>query len=140
MLPAGLGALAQGLASARAAIRARWPDAAGRRRAIDAALDPGGPLDPLGERPATAIADWLSGASEAEADGLVPVRLRSADPDDLTLREARLLGMADRIYHRPSAPAAILVRARADAARIVCNHAPAAPPPGLSIDLGWEVR
>jgi uroporphyrin-III C-methyltransferase/precorrin-2 dehydrogenase/sirohydrochlorin ferrochelatase len=140
LLPAGLGPLAQGLASARGAIRARWPGAADRRRAIDAALDPGGPLDPLGDRPDDALAGWLAGTADADASRLVPIRLRSADPDDLTLREARLLGTADRIYHRPSAPAAILVRARADAGRIPCDFAPAAPPPGLSIDLGWEVR
>jgi uroporphyrin-III C-methyltransferase/precorrin-2 dehydrogenase/sirohydrochlorin ferrochelatase len=48
LLPVGLGRLAEALHGARDAIRARWPGAAERRRAIDAALLPGGALDPLG--------------------------------------------------------------------------------------------
>ena len=50
---------------------------------------------------------------------------------------ARLLGQADRLYHRPGVPAAILARARADAARIACAAPPASLGPGLSIDLGY---
>jgi uroporphyrin-III C-methyltransferase/precorrin-2 dehydrogenase/sirohydrochlorin ferrochelatase len=65
----------------------------------------------------------------------VAIRLHSADPDELTLREARLLGSADRIYHSADVPGAILDRARADAMRIVCANAPDAPGDGLSIDL-----
>ena len=38
LLPDGLGALATALQAARAALRARWPDAGARRRALDAAL------------------------------------------------------------------------------------------------------
>jgi len=66
---------------------------------------------------------------------LVTIIVRSADPDDLTLREARLLGRADRVFHRPEVPRAILDRARADAERLVCAAAPANPGAGLSIDL-----
>src|SRR5690606_14609460 len=47
LLPADLGALAEALYRARDALRARFPKAAERRRALDAALGPGGPLDPL---------------------------------------------------------------------------------------------
>jgi uroporphyrin-III C-methyltransferase/precorrin-2 dehydrogenase/sirohydrochlorin ferrochelatase len=134
LLPATLGRLATALAAARPALRARFPDPAERRQAIDAALAEGGPLDPLlggGE-----VAAWLAaGAAPAAADRLVALRLASPDPDQLTLAEARLLARADRVYHRPDVPAAILVRARADAARIAC----AAPPPvagdGLSLDI-----
>ncbi len=132
LLPARLGGLAQALRDARAAMHARWPDAEGRRRALGAAMQPGGPLDPLAadeER----VARWLDAPGTAAALS-VTIRLRSADPDDLTLREARLLGQADRIYHAADAPAVILDRARADAARI-CAPPPAAPQPGLTIVL-----
>jgi uroporphyrin-III C-methyltransferase/precorrin-2 dehydrogenase/sirohydrochlorin ferrochelatase len=44
--------------------------------------------------------------------------LRSDDPDDLTLREARWLGVADVVVAVPGVPPAILARARADAARL----------------------
>jgi uroporphyrin-III C-methyltransferase/precorrin-2 dehydrogenase/sirohydrochlorin ferrochelatase len=140
LLPAGLGALADGLFAARGAIRARWPAADDRRRAIDAGLAEGGPFDPLADANPDAIPDtiddWLAGGGAA-ADRLVAIRLRSADPDALTLGEARLLGRADRIYHRPDVPAAILARARADAAREPCAAPPASSGQGLSIDLGF---
>lgn len=134
LLPAGLGRLAEALHGAKAAIRARWPGAADRRRAIDAALVPGGALDPLGET--GVVANWLGAADGGETSRLVAIRLRSADPDELTLREARLLGSADRVYHRADVPAAILDRARADAVRIECDAAPDVSGDGLSIDLG----
>ncbi|MBJ7444750.1 MAG: siroheme synthase, partial [Sphingobium sp.] len=50
-----------------------------------------------------------------------------------TLRAARLLGEADRIYHPASVPAVILDRARADAARIVADVPPDDPCEGLSL-------
>jgi uroporphyrin-III C-methyltransferase/precorrin-2 dehydrogenase/sirohydrochlorin ferrochelatase len=65
-----------------------------RRRALDAALEQGGPLDPLAEAPADAVERWLGGAA-AGLSGRFVIALRSDDPDDLTLREARLLGQAD---------------------------------------------
>ena len=133
LLPATLGALATRLFEARAAIRARYPDGEDRRRALGAALAEGGTLDPLAAGP-EAVDPWLEG-SIAPSTRLVAIRLRSADPDDLTLREARLLGRADRVYHRPNVPAAILDRARADAARHTCPAPPTDPGPGLSIDL-----
>jgi uroporphyrin-III C-methyltransferase/precorrin-2 dehydrogenase/sirohydrochlorin ferrochelatase len=67
----------------------------------------------------------------------VTIALRSADPDDLTIREARLLGQADRIYHAADMPAAILDRARADAARIMASPTIGGGGPGLSIRLEW---
>ncbi len=133
LLPASLGRLAEALGAARGAIRARWSEADARRRAIDAALAPGGPLDPFGA--AGDVAAWLAGAGAARDDRVEAIRLASPDPDELTLRAARLLGSADRIYHRADVPPAILDRARADAARIACDAPPSAPPPGLSIDL-----
>ena len=117
LLPASLGALAETLATARGAIRARWPDAAARRGAIDAALVQGGALDPLGRHADDAIDRWLETGSAPQADRTVTIALRSADPDDLTLREARLLGTGDVIRHAADVPPAILIRARADAER-----------------------
>lgn len=131
LLPAGLGALATALHATRSAIRARFPAPEDRRRALGAAFAPGGALDPLAAAP-DAVAAWLETAGTAE-DRLATIRPRSPDPDDLTLGEARALALADRVYHRPDVPVAILDRARADAVRTLCDTVPAAPGPGLSI-------
>ena len=133
IVPAGVGRLAEGLGAARAALRARFPDGGDRRRAIGAAIATGGPLDPMVPHADDAVAQWL-GAAAAVAGRVESIRLRSDDPDDLTLREARWLGQADRIHHTPHVPAAILDRARADAVRIA-GPVPADPLPGLTIDL-----
>lgn len=118
LLPAGLSMLAQALGNARERLRTRWPDASARRRAIDTALGEGGALDPLREDSAGRVDTWLNGAGEETAGGVVEFRIASADPDDLTLRQARLLGSADVIAHEPGIAAAILDRARADAVRM----------------------
>lgn len=132
MLPAGLGGLARALFDAREKIRARWPDAADRRRAIDAALAAGGALDPEGVR--HDVAAWLSGDEAVVAAGLHVIELTSADPDDLTLRAARLLGQADRVYYDAEVSDAVLDRARADAERIA-GAPPETPLEGLSLYL-----
>jgi uroporphyrin-III C-methyltransferase/precorrin-2 dehydrogenase/sirohydrochlorin ferrochelatase len=138
LLPASLGRLATALFAARDRIRARWPGADDRRIAIDAALASGGPLDPGVAQDDGAVDRWLAAAAPAEAVGqLERIALRSADPDELSLRDARLLASAGRIYHRAEVPAAILDRARADATRICCDAAPADAGPGLSLDIGW---
>ncbi|HEY0624291.1 precorrin-2 dehydrogenase/sirohydrochlorin ferrochelatase family protein [Sphingomonas sp.] len=131
LLPASLGGLADALKSARDLIRRRWPDAGERRRAIGTAF--AGPLDPLADQSEDAVARWLAAIGDTQT-GIIHIALRSADPDDLTLREARLLAQADRITHRPDVPEAILTRARADAERIACD-APSANLPGLTVDL-----
>ena len=131
MLPTELGKLATALHGAREAIRTRFPDAAERRRAIGAALAPGGALDPMaGQGDVTA---WLAAAGAAPGDRLATIRLRSTDPDDLTLREARLLAQADHVLHVADVPGAILDRARADAVRIVCAAPPVTAFPGLTL-------
>ena len=118
LLPQSLGALAKALGAARAALRGRFPDAGDRRRALDAALGSGGPLDPLDEASAGRIDDWLSAAGQ-ERVGVVEIVLHSDDPEDLTLRQARLLGSADLIAYETEVPRAVLDRARADAARVM---------------------
>lgn len=135
LLPSGIGQLAEALGLAKGALRARFPAATDRRAAIDAALAEGGPLDPFAEHDANAVARWLASAETLSETRLVTIRLTSPDPDDLTLRTARMLGRADRVYHRPDVPAAILDRARADAVRIACDAPPADPGAGLSLDL-----
>ncbi len=127
LLPADLGGLADALSAARGALRARWPAASDRRRALDAALAQGGPLDPLAEGGAGRVQAWLD-APEASADrGPVELLIASDDPDDLTVRQARLLGMADGILHDPAIAPAILARARADAVRRPLPHDGALP-------------
>jgi uroporphyrin-III C-methyltransferase/precorrin-2 dehydrogenase/sirohydrochlorin ferrochelatase len=130
-----LGRLAAFLHAWRDELRQAFPEPAARRRAIAAALAPGGILDlddPFLEDPF-----WLGslGRKLARGDGwgLSYVRPRSPDPDELTLREARLLANADRVLHRPDVPPAILARVRADAPRIVSDAAPARPEPGLTV-------
>lgn len=126
-LPAGLGGVARELEAARPSLRAGWPDPADRRRALAAAL-----------------AESLDGDVIARMEGvggtqLLHFTLASLDPDDLTLRQARALARADQVYHRRDVPAAILDRARADAARIACDTLPGAPAPGLSVYLEMAV-
>lgn len=123
LLPDGLGLLAQSLAKARDALRERWPDAAERRRALDAALEQGGPLDPFVEHGTTAVSNWLR---EGQGDGVQTSRVElvidTPTPDGLTLRQLQLLGAADAILHEPGLPPAILDRARADAPRLTLPH------------------
>lgn len=131
MLPAGLGRVAAALDHGREWLRTRFPDAADRRRAIAAALAPGGALDVLREH----------ASPQAEAVGAAPaprlerITLSSPDPDDLTLRQARLLANADRVTHRRDVPTAILDRARADAARLRTDAPASADVPGLTVDV-----
>jgi uroporphyrin-III C-methyltransferase/precorrin-2 dehydrogenase/sirohydrochlorin ferrochelatase len=136
LLPQRLGALAAALGAARDRLRGRWPDAGERRRALDAALGEGGVLDPLREESADRLESWLEGRSRATRDGVVEIRPRGDDPDDLTLREVRLLGSADVLAHEPGVPAAILDRARADAIRVALGLGEEPPPlPGLVVVL-----
>ena len=137
LLPAALGGLADALYAARGAIRARWPDAADRRRAIDAALDPGGPLDPLAVLAGDAVTAWLASRDAIPRGRIAHIRLRSADPDDLTIGEARLLARADAVHHVADIPPAILNRARADAIRSTDDPPPA--PDGVIVTLDWAI-
>ena len=117
LLPQTLGALAAALAASRTAMRDRWLDGDERRRAVDAALLEGGPLDPFDAAAHTRVERWLDGDAPAMGAREETIVLRSDDPDDLTLKEARWLGLADTIVHDARVPPAILARARADAER-----------------------
>jgi uroporphyrin-III C-methyltransferase / precorrin-2 dehydrogenase / sirohydrochlorin ferrochelatase len=135
LLPARLGALAHALGGARRAMKDRWPNASDRRRALDAALQSHGLLDPLADHGDQAVDRWMTGADVARASGLHIITIASDDPDDLSLRSARLLGQADRICHHPSIAPAILARARADAVREACEKPPTGPCVGLVLYL-----
>lgn len=136
LVPQALGRLASALAEARRQLRARFPDPGERRRALDAALGEGGDLDVLCEDSALRVDAWLASVGRENDARSVEIRLRSDDPEDLTLREARLLGSADIIAHEPGVSRQVLDRARADAVRIALPKDGAAPADrGLTITL-----
>jgi uroporphyrin-III C-methyltransferase/precorrin-2 dehydrogenase/sirohydrochlorin ferrochelatase len=137
LLPAGLGPLSERLFAARPRIAARWSDPSARRRAIDDALSEGGALDPLADLPADSVDQWLERASEAFVGSeIVEILLTSADPDDLTLKQARILGRADTIYAMADVPETVLARARADAVRHVGQALPETLPGGITVLIG----
>lgn len=107
LLPASLGALAERLAKEKMGLTS-----AQRRAAV-----------------AEAFGESVDAATRTET-----LVLASPDPDDLTLRQARLLANAARVYHAADVPAAILDRARADAARLP-GLAPADPGEGVTLDI-----
>lgn len=136
LLPPDLGLLAQALETARDAMRARWPDARDRRGALDRALAEGGALDPLADHGSDAVTRWIASGGEEPAIRTETIHLISTDPDNLTLRAARLLGEADRVLHDPAVPPVILDRARADAERQpLTPGAVVASQPGLTVIL-----
>jgi uroporphyrin-III C-methyltransferase/precorrin-2 dehydrogenase/sirohydrochlorin ferrochelatase len=117
LIPQSIGGLASRLSAIREKLRARWPDADMRRSALDRALEEGGPLDVLQAESASHLDAWIEGGTAEDEPSIVEFILTSDDPDELTLRQARLLGRADTVLHDPAIPEAILVRARADAQR-----------------------
>ena len=133
ILPQRLGALAQALANGRDTLRAKLADGDARRRAVDTALRPGGMLDPLDETAADRVEAWLAAPAADAPARLETILLASADPEDLTLRQARWLGEADAIYHADGVPPAILARARADATRHALDDAPEQPTQGFAL-------
>ncbi|MES2054654.1 MAG: NAD(P)-dependent oxidoreductase [Pseudomonadota bacterium] len=134
LLPASLGRLATALFAGRDAIRRSYPDQGDRRRALGSALAEGSALDPL-QADGDAVDAWIGAGLDARPSGLIEIVLTSSDADDLTLRQARTLALADRIFHRADVPVAILSRARADAARIECAALPDDLGAGLSVNL-----
>ncbi len=132
LLPPTLGPLATALGAVRGRMRARWPDPVDRRQALDKALSAGGMLDPLGG--GGDVDAWLvmGDAPPASTERIV---LTSADPDDLTLRQARWLGSADRLCLIGAVPPAIVARARADAV-IVSGAGEGGP--GLTVEIAMK--
>lgn len=117
LIPHSIGGLASGLSAMRDKLRTRWPEADMRRSALDRALEEGGPLDVLQAESASHIDAWIEDRTAADELSIFEFILTSDDPDELTLRQARLLGRADTVLHDPAIPEVILVRARADAQR-----------------------
>jgi uroporphyrin-III C-methyltransferase / precorrin-2 dehydrogenase / sirohydrochlorin ferrochelatase len=135
LIPQSLGELATALKAARASMRMHFPDATDRRRAIDAALDPGGALDVLAAHDAGAVARWLAAPIGGASGTYHHLIITSDDPDDLTLAQARLLGQADVIFHTLHIAPAILARGRADAVRSACSTPPDPPFEGVILYL-----
>lgn len=125
ILPQTLGRLAEALNAARPMLRKRFPEGADRRRAIDTALREGAPLDPFDPVSHQRVESWAAGPITARTTGKAGVThrfdLASQDPEDLTLRQARILGEADAVCVQGTVAPEILARARADAARLVCD-------------------
>lgn len=135
ILPQSLGKLAEALFATRVELRTRFPDASERRRALDTALVENGMLDPLRGESAEKVGDWLGQAETAQLARHETIVLASDDPDDLTLRQARLLGVADAIIIAGDIPAAILARARADAIRLENHEANLSALDGLTVTV-----
>lgn len=130
LLPPSLGRLAKDLFAARPTLRAKFPDPTARRQAIDSALSEGGALDPF--QNGGDVATWIASDQTETPDRVETLVLTSTDPDDLTLRAARLLSTAATIYHSADVPPAILNRARADATRVM-GEPPEIPGGGLTL-------
>jgi uroporphyrin-III C-methyltransferase/precorrin-2 dehydrogenase/sirohydrochlorin ferrochelatase len=126
LLPRGLGRLAEAIRAARDEAGATVAE----RRAFWAALlAPGGALDPLKEHgdPLAAIA---AGPRAPAPSGVERLDL-PADPEELTLRQLRLLQRADLVVAPAGLPAAVLALVRRDSARE--TRIPDPVPPGLTI-------
>lgn len=135
LLPASLGMLASALLDVRNRIQQIWPDYATRRKAIDAVLDPGGRLDVLVDHELEDLEAWLDQPHGEARSQVIDLELASADPDDLTLRQARWLGQADQIFASEDVPEAVLDRARADAQRFTLTLWDERPTDGLTLRI-----
>jgi len=141
ILPQSLGWLAKALHSVRERLRARFPDETDRRRALDEALAEGGALDPFDPAAYERVESWLDGAHRPAAAQAETVELSSNDPEDLTLRQARLLGEADTLLLDGAIPDAILNRSRADASRLLFSEEERdRERKGLTVVLRYEPR
>ncbi len=134
LLPQSLGRLADAMFAARSRLRLRISDPRNRRQAIDHAFAAGGPLDPFADNAFAAVEAWLEYPDAALPSRLETIELTSNDPDELTLRTARLLGSADLVCANAEVSDDIVNRARADAVR---HHGkpPQPLPAGLTVYL-----
>ncbi len=134
ILPQTLGNLATKLFAARPALREQYPNGAERRRALDDALREGGALDALAVGSDAKVDQWLSAHTSTTEPMTAEFTLTSHDPEDLTIKQARLLGEADTVCADPNIPAKLLARARADAQRITCDGKACGRVAGTSAD------
>lgn len=139
LLPSSLGSMAEALLAARTRIQQVWPDGAARRKAIDAALAPDGPLDIMVEHCAADIDAWLDHPDGQARSQVIDLELTSDDPDDLTLRQARWLGQADQIFAGDDVPGTVLDRARADAERFALSLWDERPTEGLVLRIRMKI-
>lgn len=139
LLPAGLGKLADALLDARGRIQQIWPDGAARRKAIDAALEADGPLNVMADHMAGDVDAWLDQPQGQARSQVIDLELASADPDDLTLRQARWLGQADQIFASSDVPEQLLDRARADAQRFALSLWDEQPTTGLALRIRMKI-
>ena len=139
LLPASLGLLAAALLDARDRIQQVWPDGTARRKAIDAVLDPGGPLDVLVDHELEDLEAWLDQPHGQARSQVIDVELTSRDPDDLTLRQARWLGQADQVFASDDVPEEVLDRARADAQRFSLSLWDEQPTEGLTLRIRMKI-
>ncbi len=123
ILPQTLGKLASALQKIRPQLRAKYPSGTDRRRVLDEALSEGGALDPLTESANKRVKAWFDGEKGGARNEIATVDITSDDPEELTLRAARLLGTADRVLLDGEIAADILARARADAERFTFSDA-----------------
>jgi len=135
LLPQSLGALASALFNARDKLRKSFPSGADRRRVIDAALKQGGKLDPFDADSAEKVGDWLNSPEVPTPERSHTILLTSDDPDDLTLKQARLLGVADTIVLVGEVSEDLLARGRADARRVKDDQADSEYPGEIVIRL-----
>ncbi|WP_298301891.1 NAD(P)-dependent oxidoreductase [uncultured Erythrobacter sp.] len=121
ILPRSLGDLARKLFAARPALREIYPDSGDRRRALDNALREGGALDAMASQSVDRVEGWLKGTVQTKAVHKETFTVTSQDPEDLTIKQARLLGEADIVCADSTISSEILARSRADAVRVVCE-------------------
>ncbi len=143
LLPPGLGNLATALFNRRARIRTVFPDASDRRRALGQAMLAHGPIDPLtptvmgGEQYEQGVDRWLA-EPDRQRSQMAYITVTSRNPDLMSVREARWLALADRVFYGEGVSPAILDRARADAPRIKASYpANSETLPGISVYLNW---
>lgn len=126
ILPQNLGKLANALAAIRPDLRQRYPKGADRRRILDEAMRENGTLDPMKQGANKRVKAWLEGEKSTKIGTMETVVITSDDPEELTLRTARLLGTADRLLIDGNIAPEVLARSRADAERIMFSEAVAA--------------
>mgnify|MGYP003665832369 CR=1 FL=1 len=109
------------------------------RQRLEQLLDPNGPLDVLADHKMEDMEAWLDQPHGQARSQVIDLELASADPDDLTLRQARWLGQADQIFASDDVPEAVLVRARADAERFTLSFWDEQPTTGLTLRIRMKI-